>query len=532
MYPEIDRLVAELVARKKYIYLCTNAILLKEKLEPVHAVEVPVVQRAHGRPPRGARRGGVPRRRLRPGGARASARRSRRGFRVTTNTTLFDGASPLRMRAVLRRDDGPRRRGHDGLPGLQLLEGARPGALPAPRSRTHELFTRDARRIRRSAGSSTSRRSSSRFLMGKHDYECTPWGNPTYNMFGWQQPCYLLQEGYAATFKELMETTRLGGLRAQERQREVPATAWCTAATSPPPSNHTFSSAARLRGDGRWSRSPGALARAGAMTPRGLGARDRTVPHARRRSSSTPSTTGATPRSCGRRHRDGRLPLQPRPRGAPSRSSSSSTSDGERSVHAAATPRSPASSSPARTPRRAIAGRPGSSARSARRPARAPRPARRRVRPTPDPHRGRARGAGPRPRARAARRCPVAAPFPPSARGGRSGSRRRPARGPPRRALAALLAGLADPLVISAGVCGGLAPALAPGRSRRARERARSRRRALPMSRRRAPRGRGAAPPAATGTLVTVARGGRDAGGQGRALVRAPARSRWTWSPP
>ena len=45
------------------------------------------------------------------------------------------------------------------------------------------------------------------FLMGKRDFECTPWGNPTYNIFGWQKPCYLLQEGYAATFQELMETT-------------------------------------------------------------------------------------------------------------------------------------------------------------------------------------------------------------------------------------------------------------------------------------------------------------------------------------
>lgn len=45
------------------------------------------------------------------------------------------------------------------------------------------------------------------FLMGKREYECTPWGIPTYNMFGWQKPCYLLQEGYADTFKEMMETT-------------------------------------------------------------------------------------------------------------------------------------------------------------------------------------------------------------------------------------------------------------------------------------------------------------------------------------
>ena len=45
------------------------------------------------------------------------------------------------------------------------------------------------------------------FLMGKRDFECTPWGNPTYNVFGWQRPCYLLQDGYARTFRELMEET-------------------------------------------------------------------------------------------------------------------------------------------------------------------------------------------------------------------------------------------------------------------------------------------------------------------------------------
>jgi hypothetical protein len=45
------------------------------------------------------------------------------------------------------------------------------------------------------------------FLRGRFDLECTPWGNPTYNLFGWQKPCYLLQEGYCGSFKELMETT-------------------------------------------------------------------------------------------------------------------------------------------------------------------------------------------------------------------------------------------------------------------------------------------------------------------------------------
>ena len=44
------------------------------------------------------------------------------------------------------------------------------------------------------------------FLMGDRNYECTPWGSPAYNIFGWQRPCYLLQEGYAESFKELLET--------------------------------------------------------------------------------------------------------------------------------------------------------------------------------------------------------------------------------------------------------------------------------------------------------------------------------------
>ena len=46
------------------------------------------------------------------------------------------------------------------------------------------------------------------FLMGDRNYDCTPWGSPAYNIFGWQRPCYLLQDGYADTFKELMETTK------------------------------------------------------------------------------------------------------------------------------------------------------------------------------------------------------------------------------------------------------------------------------------------------------------------------------------
>ena len=59
------------------------------------------------------------------------------------------------------------------------------------------------------------------FLMGDRKYECTPWGSPAYNIFGWQRPCYLLQDGYAETFKELLETTQVGRVRRGQRQSQV-----------------------------------------------------------------------------------------------------------------------------------------------------------------------------------------------------------------------------------------------------------------------------------------------------------------------
>ena len=65
---------------------------------------------------------------------------------------------------------------------------------------------------------------------------------PTYNIFGWQKPCYLLQDGYADTFEELMADDEVGELRHGERQSESARTAWCTAGTRPSAVNDTFGS--------------------------------------------------------------------------------------------------------------------------------------------------------------------------------------------------------------------------------------------------------------------------------------------------
>jgi hopanoid biosynthesis associated radical SAM protein HpnH len=204
MYPEIDRLVAALVDRKKYVYLCTNAILLKDKLHLFSpskylsfSVHMDGLREEHDE---AVCREGVYDEAVE--GIRAALGR---GFRVTTNTTLFDGASPLRMREFF--DEMMRL----GVEGMMLSPGYSYSKAPDQehflrRAKTHQLFSDML-----SGGNDRWRFNQSplflRFLMGKHEYECTPWGNPTFNMFGWQRPCYLLQDGYAASFRELMETT-------------------------------------------------------------------------------------------------------------------------------------------------------------------------------------------------------------------------------------------------------------------------------------------------------------------------------------
>ena len=204
MYPEIDRLVAELVKRKKYVYLCTNAILLKEKLHLFtpsrylsFSVHMDGLREEHDE---AVCRDGVYDQAL-PAIQEALAR----GFRVTTNTTLFDGASPLRVREFF--DEMMR----VGVEGMMVSPGYSYSKAPDQehflrRSRTNQLFSAILSNPKRGWRFNQSPLFL-RFLMGKHDYECTPWGNPTYNMFGWQRPCYLLQDGYAETFKELMATT-------------------------------------------------------------------------------------------------------------------------------------------------------------------------------------------------------------------------------------------------------------------------------------------------------------------------------------
>ena len=204
MHPEIDKIVEGLVARRKYIYLCTNALLLKEKLhlfKPskylTFSVHVDGQKEHHDFSV--CREGGYE---LAIEGIREAVKQ---GFRVTTNTTLFDGADPKSVRAFF--DEMMEL----GVEGMMLSPGYSYDKAPDQkhflgRARTRRLF-RAILSNRKASWQFNQSKLFLEFLMGKRTYACTPWGMPTYNVFGWQKPCYLLQDGYVDTFQELLKTT-------------------------------------------------------------------------------------------------------------------------------------------------------------------------------------------------------------------------------------------------------------------------------------------------------------------------------------
>jgi hopanoid biosynthesis associated radical SAM protein HpnH len=204
MHPQIAEIVEGLVARKKYIYLCTNALLLKEKIhlfKPskylTFSVHMDGQREEHDLAV--CREGGYE---IAVEGMREALKR---GFRVTTNTTLFDGADARKVRAFF--DEMMEL----GVEGMMLSPGYSYDKAP---DQQHFLGRARTRRMFRAILSNREKNWRFNlsplfleFLMGKRTFACTPWGMPTYNIFGWQKPCYLLQDGYADSFAELLAET-------------------------------------------------------------------------------------------------------------------------------------------------------------------------------------------------------------------------------------------------------------------------------------------------------------------------------------
>jgi hopanoid biosynthesis associated radical SAM protein HpnH len=204
MHPQIEKIVEGLVARKKYIYLCTNALLLKEKLHlftpsKYLSFSVHVDGQKDHHDFSVCREGGY------DIAVDAIREAVNAGFRVTTNTTLFDGADPKSVRAFFDEMMNA------GVESMMLSPGYSYDKAP---DQKHFLGRARTRRLFRAILSNRKKNwifNQSplflEYLMGKRNYNCTPWGMPTYNLFGWQKPCYLLQDGYAESYQELIETT-------------------------------------------------------------------------------------------------------------------------------------------------------------------------------------------------------------------------------------------------------------------------------------------------------------------------------------
>ena len=206
LYPHVGELVEELTRRRKYVYLCTNALLLREKLEQnVFAPSKFLSFSVHMDGLREEHDASVCRDGVYDIAVDAIREAVRRGFRVTTNTTLFNTSEPMRVRdffdAMMDLD----------VEGMMVSPGYSYEKAPdqdsfLERERTWELFS-EVLAGRKKRWRFNQSPLFLQFLMGKRDFECTPWGNPLYTIFGWQRPCYLLQDGYAATFRELMDET-------------------------------------------------------------------------------------------------------------------------------------------------------------------------------------------------------------------------------------------------------------------------------------------------------------------------------------
>ena len=206
LHRDMPRIVQGFLAKKKFVVLCTNALLLKKKIDQYKpdplftwSIHLDGDQAMHDK--------SVCEDGVYDTAVEAIKLAKSKGFQVSINCTLFQGADPERVARFL--DDAKAA----GVNGVTISPGYAYERAPDQdhflnRTKTKQLF-RDifARGDGGKRWSFTQSTMFLDFLAGNQAYHCTPWGMPTRNVFGWQKPCYLLGEGYAKTFKELMEET-------------------------------------------------------------------------------------------------------------------------------------------------------------------------------------------------------------------------------------------------------------------------------------------------------------------------------------
>ena len=207
LHPQIDEIVAGLVERRKFVYLCSNAILLEQSLHKFKpspyltlSIHLDGLKEQHDHC--------VDRDGVFDVAIKAIKAAKAKGFRVTTNTTVFDGADPAKMQEFFDFVQGL------GVDGMMVSPGYSYEWAPdqehfLKREQTRALFRQIFAPYK--AGQKNWNFNHNPlfldFLLGEKDYDCTPWGSPSYSVLGWQKPCYLLSEGHYDTFQELMDNT-------------------------------------------------------------------------------------------------------------------------------------------------------------------------------------------------------------------------------------------------------------------------------------------------------------------------------------
>ncbi|MEO0398558.1 MAG: adenosyl-hopene transferase HpnH [Pseudomonadota bacterium] len=206
IHKEIGEIVEGIVKRKKFVSLCTNALLLEKKLDLFKpspflffSVHLDGLEEEHDL--------AVDQKGTFKIAVKAIKAAQERGFQVNVNATIFDNMTAEMVADYLdfATDLGVNISISPGY----AYERAEDQESFLSRKKTKQLF-RDIFKIGKERGRQWNLSHSTLFLdflAGNQEYQCTPWGSPTRNVFGWQKPCYLLGEGYVDTFKELMETT-------------------------------------------------------------------------------------------------------------------------------------------------------------------------------------------------------------------------------------------------------------------------------------------------------------------------------------
>ncbi|MCS7030585.1 MAG: adenosyl-hopene transferase HpnH [Gloeomargarita sp. SKYG116] len=207
LHPQIDEIVAGLVARRKFVYLCTNGLLLEKNLHKFKpspyfsfSVHIDGMRELHDK--------SVNRQGVFDIAVSAIKAAKKAGFRVTTNTTVFEGTKPEEIQELF---DFLTELGVDGMmvsPGYSY-EWAPDQEHFLKREQTRALFREIMAPYRKGLKKWNFNHNPLflDFLIGEKDYECTPWGMPSYSVLGWQKPCYLLNEGHCQSYQELLETT-------------------------------------------------------------------------------------------------------------------------------------------------------------------------------------------------------------------------------------------------------------------------------------------------------------------------------------